>query len=353
MKEFNPDLVPPKAKILIIKLRSIGDVVYNTSVYAPLKKRWPDSHLTVVVEPASEGIVKNHPAVDETLCFRKNFWFRQILFYLRLFLRRYDVAIDMHEGPRGAMMCFVTGARWRIGNKFARRSFLYNTKLDFSDLQPRYPIDYQVALIRKMGVEFDKPAPAIYVSQAGREKANSLLSSNGIFPDPFCILHPGVTRIFDRWQPEKFAGVAEYCHSHHGLKIVLTSGPDQADQAREVAAHMRNTPYALIIAPLEEMAAIAEKAKFVVCHNGGFMHLTAAMNTPVVALFGWANPNVWRPAGNRHAVVYKNLECSPCSQATIKAECLQGDPECKRLITVEDVTREIDGILKPSMVSGL
>lgn len=348
MQAFNPGLVSPKAKILIIKLRSIGDVVYNTSVYAPLKKRWPESRLTVIVEPPSDEIVKDHPAVDETICFKKNSWFKQLLFYLRLFLRRYDIAIDMHEGPRGAVMCFLTGARWRIGNKFAKRSFLYNTKLDFSDLHPKYPVDYQVALIRKMGVDFDVTAPAIYVSQSAREKAQRLLINKGV-NGTFCIIHPGVTRVFDHWQPEKFAAVAEYCYSQHGLTIVLTCGPGQEEQAQAVARYMLKIPYAMIETSLGEMAAIAEKARFVICHNGGFMHLSAAMGTPVVALFGWANPSVWKPAGSGHAVVYKNLECSPCTQATIKAECLQGDPECKRLITVDDVIQGIEKVLTGSL----
>lgn len=343
MKEFNPDLVPENAKILIIKLRSIGDVIYNTSVYGPLKKRWPKAHLAVAVEPPSDEIVRNHPDVDETLCFRKDSWFNQLFFYLRLFVRRYDIAIDMHEGPRGAVMCFITAARWRIGNQFAKRSFLYNTPLDFSDLKPKYPVDFQVALIRKMGVGFDADtAPAIHLSASGREKALRLLADNKI-DGPFCILHPGA-RIYDQWQPEKFAGVAEQCHSQFGLKVVLTTGPGQENQLKDVERQMK-TPFVSIQAGLEEMAAIAEQARFVVCHNGGFMHLSAAVGTPTISLFGLSNPNIWKPQGERHAVVSKPIDCWPCNRTTIKTVCLEGAPECKQLIMVEDVVREIENIL--------
>ncbi len=141
--------IPPRAKILLIKLRSIGDVVYNTAVYAPIKKCFPDAHLTVLVEKPSYGLVCDHPDVDEVLCFEKGSFWKQIQFYSRLILKGYDVAIDMHEGTRGSMMCFLTRAQMRIGNKFAKRSFLYNTKIDFSDLEPKFPVDYQVALIKK------------------------------------------------------------------------------------------------------------------------------------------------------------------------------------------------------------
>ncbi len=106
--------IPLKAKILLIKLRSIGDVVYNTAVYAPLKRHFPDAHLTVVVERPSYDLVCDHPDVDDVLCFEKGSLWKQILFYSRLIRERYDVVIDMHEGTRGAVMCFLTRAsiRW-------------------------------------------------------------------------------------------------------------------------------------------------------------------------------------------------------------------------------------------------
>ena len=150
MEMFPRNRVPNNPKILIIKLRSIGDVVYSTAVYTPIKKSFPGSHLTVLVEPPSYDVVCHHPDVDETLCFEKKAWFYQINFYYRLFARQYDIVIDMHEGTRGALMCFATQAQFRVGHKFAKRSFCYNIKLAFSDLQPKYPIDYQVALIKKM-----------------------------------------------------------------------------------------------------------------------------------------------------------------------------------------------------------
>ena len=141
------DRIKPNAKILLIKLRSIGDVVYNTAVYRPIKKCLPNSHLTVLVESASYDIVKNHPDVDEVLRFEKSSFLMQVKFYFNLIIQKYDVAIDMHEGTRGAVMCFLSRARFKIGNIFAKRSFLYNTKINFSDLNPKLPIDYQVALI--------------------------------------------------------------------------------------------------------------------------------------------------------------------------------------------------------------
>ncbi len=76
--------IPPKAKILLIKLRSIGDVVYNTAVYSPIKKYFSEAHLTVLVERSSYDLISHHPDVDEVLCFEKGSVWEQIKFYIRL-----------------------------------------------------------------------------------------------------------------------------------------------------------------------------------------------------------------------------------------------------------------------------
>ena len=338
--------IPPKAKILLIKLRSIGDVVYNTAVYAPLKKHFPEAHLTVLVERPSYDLVSHHPDVDAVLCFEKGPVWKQIKFYIRLMLEKYDVAIDMHEGTRGAVMCYLTHAPIRIGNKPAKRSFLYNTKIDFSDLKPKYPIDYQVALIKKMGVPFDSISPAIHISSLAKIRAKALLSQNGIKEnDEYCVIHPGTKKIYDQWQYDKFAYLVDTIPKNYGIKVVLTCGPDEVSQVQNISKLSKGSQTRYIQTGLQELGFITQGAKFVLCHNGGYMHIASALGTPVIALFGVVYPSIWKPLGERDQVIYKNIECSPCYKHTRKQECYEGDAECKRLIEVEDVFDAIAKIL--------
>ena len=79
--------------------------------------------------------------------------------------------------------------------------------------------------------------------------------------------------------------------------------------------------------------------------------MVSVLGTPVVALFGWANPAIWKPIGDSSEVVYKNLECSPCGAKTIKSECLAGAPECKRLITVDDIISAIKKVYFPPIIT--
>ena len=254
----------------------------------------------------------------------------------------------MHERTRGATMCFVTQARFRVGYKFAKRSFLYNVPLEFGDLKPKYPIDYQVALIKKICVNFDKTNPEIYISDNAKEKAPGLLKKAGIYShDSFCIFHPGA-RIFDRLESWRFAELADRIYEKYNLKILFTWAPGQKELVDQIIPKIKNAPYALLSSNLQELGAITLRAQFVVCHNGGYMHMVSVLGTPVVALFGWANP---APIGDKSEVVYKNLECSPCGSKTIKSECLVGDPECKRLIAVDDIISAVKKVYFPPIIT--
>ncbi len=337
MLSFPREKLPKNPKILIIKLRSIGDVVYNTAVYSPVKKSFPGCHLTVLVEHFSLDLVRHHPDVDQVLSFKKKSFLHQLGFYYRLFTNHYDVVVDMHEGTRGAVMCFVTRAPYRVGHKFAKRSFLYNVKLEFGDLNPKYPIDYQVALIKKMGVEFEEISPSIHISESAKSRAVELLKTEGIDPqEPFCILHPGA-KIFDRWDPEKFARLADSIYSRHHMKILWTCGPGQKHMVDEIIPEIEEAPYTFISTGLQELGAITQKSQFVICHDGGYMHFAAALGTPVVGMFGWTNPKIWQPPGKNSVIVSKEIECRPCNLKTRKKECWNGRPECMDLISKEDI----------------
>ena len=337
--------IKPDAKIILIKLRSIGDVVYNTAVYNPIKKHFPNIQLTVLVEPASYGIVAGHPDVDNVLCFEKGSFLSQLKFYYRLFRERYDVAIDMHEGTRGAVMCFISFARFRIGNKFAKRSFLYRVKVDFSDLTPKLPLDYQAALLTKLGIPITKPRPNIHITDTCRKTARDLLFSKGLDPDkPYCIIHPGA-RKYDQWQFEKFAEVAKYFHDRFNLNVILTCGPGQSDQVDSLIQCLsKDVPYVFISTSLSVLLGITEPAKFVICHNGGYMHAASAIGTPLVALFGLTDYRVWKPLGEKSLILHKDIDCWPCNSKTIKSVCLDGKPECKELISSKDVIEGIKNI---------
>ena len=79
----------------------------------------------------------------------------------------------------------------------------------------------------------------------------------------------------------------------------------------------------------------------VVCHNGGYMHATSAIGVPVVALFGLTDYRIWKPLGEKSIALHREIDSWPCTSKTMKQVCWDGKPECKELITTENVINSI------------
>ena len=140
---------------------------------------------------------------------------------------------------------------------------------------------------------------------------------------------------------KKFAELADTIYFQHNMKTLLICGPGQKHIIDEIIPKIKNAPFAFLSTDLQELGAITQEARFVVCHDGGYMHFASALGAPVVGMFGWTNPGIWGPPGNNTTIVSKEIECRPCNLKTRKEECWNGRPECKSLITVKDIVSAI------------
>ena len=127
--------------------------------------------------------------------------------------------------------------------------------------------------------------------------------------------------------------------------MLLTCGPGEEFQVESIINLVQGKRVARVQTGLQELGAITKGSSFVLCHNGGYMHMASVLGASVIALFGVVHPRVWKPLGQRDVVIYKGIQCSPCNESTRKAECYDGDAECKRVIEIEDVLEAIEQIL--------
>src|SRR5438876_10814420 len=116
-------------RILLVRLRQIGDVVFTTPAVHALRCRFPDAHLTYVVEPAAAPVVSHNPHLDEILIAPRVPGCKGLVADLvlgrRLRHARYDLAIDFHGGPRASLLTWLSGAPIRIGYQIIGRSWMY------------------------------------------------------------------------------------------------------------------------------------------------------------------------------------------------------------------------------------
>ena len=139
-------------KILLIRLRLIGDVVFTTPLIGALKRTFPEAHLAYLVEREAAPIVAHNPHIDELIVVEKSRGWRRIREDTRLAMRlrraRFDLVMDLHGGPRSAWLTLATGAPCRIGYDIqGRRGFYTDLVHRPRGLHPRHSVQNQWDLL--------------------------------------------------------------------------------------------------------------------------------------------------------------------------------------------------------------
>jgi predicted lipopolysaccharide heptosyltransferase III len=342
-------------KILLVRLRLVGDVVFTTPAVRALRRRFPGATIDYLVEAAAAPVVRHNPHLTEVIAIDRPNGARRVLYDLalarRLRTRRYDLAIDFHGGPRSAWLVRATGAPTRIGYAIPGRSWAYTVRVPWHPdlVPPRHSVRNQWDLLTPLGFADPDPERDGVERRPGADAAaaaDARLSAAGVPPDAsLVVMHVSASNPFRRWPRASFARVAAgLAAATPGGRIMITAGPSEADAADAVAAEAVRLagPAAPAIVrcgepSLEELEVIVSRARLFIGGDSGPLHVAATTPAPVVALFGPTLPArsmPWRPAAAPAVALEPGpLPCRPCHQRT----CVPGDFRCLSAITPEAV----------------
>ena len=355
-------------KVLLVRLRLIGDVVFTTPVIRALRRQYPGAHLTYVVEPLAEPVVRGNPHLNDVLVVPLRPGVARvrddIAFARRLRRERFDIAIDLHGGPRSAWFTWASGAATRIGYTTRGRTWMYTHAVPRpADLGPTHSVLKQWQLLAPLGIDACEPArDAVEMvdDRAAAARLERRLADAGIAPaSPLIVLHVSAGNPFRRWPADSFATlIVEIARRDPSRRFMVTSGPSDVDAARAIGeqARRRLGPGDASIVhgqfDVGELRALASRAAVYIGGDSGPLHIAATTHTPVVALFGPTLPErsmPWRdPRWFAEAVDAGPLPCRPCRQHT----CEPGDFRCLTRITPEQVAEAAERALRSGSASG-
>ncbi len=316
----------PLNRILIVDLADIGDLIMTTPTLAALRETYLSAQIDILTTGHAAPVLDGTGLVDHVLLFNK-FAFDHPRDLLRpanlhegwklarqLHAGRYDAVLIFRHltTPFGALkhaiLALATGARYRVGLDNGRGWFLTHKSPDLG-FGVKHEADYWLAVAALVGATPDEPHLRIGVSEADRQWAQEHLP----VADRLVVIHPGSGgySLARRWEPEKFAAVADRLHEQ-GATVVLVGGP--SDNADEVLRHMRHTPVNLVgQTTLNQLAAVIACASQYIGADSGVLHVAAAVDTPITSLYGPSNYLAWGPRSQHAAVVRSGVLCSPCS----------------------------------------
>lgn len=363
MNAGEPRIPGPRGhRILLVRLRLLGDVALTTPLIRAVRRRFPDAHLSYLVESAAASVVRGNPHLDEVVVVPKRRGIARLIDDVRLAreLRgaRYDVVIDFHGGPRAAWLAWATGAKTRIGYAMAGRAWVYTHAVPRpADLEPRHSVLKQWDLLHPLGVGPGDPRrePMEMVGDpAAARRVSAMLTRLGIGPEhQIVVVHVSAGNPFRRWPGEAFVTLAvRLAESDPRRHVVVTSGPSEADAAARIVDAARQklgSSADRVSAPaldVAELHALTGRAAVYIGGDSGPLHVAASTTTPIVALFGPTLPErsmPWRdPRWFAEAVDAGPLPCRPCTQRV----CVTADFRCLTRITPEQVLEAAERALR-------
>ncbi len=359
-------------KILLIRLRLIGDVVCTTPFVAALKQALPASRLTYLVEQDAAPIVTGNPHLSEVMVVPRARGLSRVLDDLRLATRlrarRFDVVFDLHGGPRSSWLAWATGAKQRIGYDIQGRSWHYTQTVHRPrGLQPRHSVANQWELLTALpGWTGDAADPARYPAEmaldpgidrtiAARLTAAGINSTSQSQRDVI-VIHVSAGNPFRRWPESAFAELtAGLAAVDERRRIILTSGPSDRTAAERIAQAARRDLGAARAAQvldfgdvnLPELRALVERSALYIGGDSGPLHVASTTSTPIVGIYGptlSVRSKPWRDqALSTESVEIDGLPCRPCDQRV----CAPGDFRCLTRIEAAAVLAAAERALAP------
>jgi len=342
-----PDLAHVK-KILVIKLRHLGDVLLSSPVFRALKQALPEARVDAYVYKESIPMLEGHADIDRFFGYDRSwkkggFWSRiapEAALLRSIRMEGYDLVVNLTEGDRGVLAALASGAKIRAGfcpkGKWQRKALTHIAK-DCPSL--RHTVEKNLDVLRRIGIFPPFEARDLIFSippiahQRVRERVGSF---------PFVLIHPTSRWKFKCWPAPKMRALAQKL-IEEGRQVVLTSGPDplEKEMVREIANGLDVRCLAGELS-LKELGALIEMSELLVCVDSVPFHMASALKKPVVALFGPTSDITWGPWRNPRArIVSLEMSCRPCyldgCGGSKKSDCLESLP-------VEKVLRAIGSL---------
>ena len=333
---------PSVKRILLIKLRYLGDVVLSTPILPLLRKQFPDAWITFLVNPGTTAVLKGNPYLDEVWVLPRKSWWQQLRFIQRVRGAKFDTVIDLTDGDRSAFLSRVTGAPVRLGyNRERRWRGKFYTQVLPSAYGSMHMVEYHQQALAGLGITESVGHPEIYVHSKVHQQDEEKLSENFANGQPLVLLHPTARYTFKAWPLERFAALADWL-SEQGVSVALIGSQREIQIGQQIVNLSRSKPLSLMgNTQLSQLTALMKRSHLLIGNDGGPMHIAAAVGCSVLALFGPSDPAVWGPRGAKVRVIYKGLNCEEC----FYSGCFRGEESCMRQISVEEVCQAAKSML--------
>ncbi|MEN6441331.1 MAG: lipopolysaccharide heptosyltransferase II [Syntrophobacter sp.] len=329
-------------KILVRSTNWIGDAVMTTPALGALKAAFPHAEIVLAANPIVSELLALHPCCDRVIVYDKKGPHRGVRGLLRfsrsLAEERFDLAILLQHAIEAAIMAVLARIGRRAGfGTDGRRLLLTHCVPMNGAIRRLHHARRDLYLLERLGIPTVDNGLSLVCSDREKAWARQVLGADG-----WVAINPGAAfGSAKRWYPERFAAVADALAAKYGFRVLLVGGAGEMRIGAQIEETMHSSPLNLTgKTSVRQLMSLLEAMDLVVTNDSGPMHIAAAFDRPIVALFGPTDHHTTSPVCSRHGIVRKETECAPC----LKRIC-PSDHRCMSNIAVEDVLEEAARLL--------
>lgn len=299
-------------RIAIIKPTALGDVVQTLPLLPALLRRFPDAKISWVIHAGLADLLAGHPDLDEIIPYHRNGYWREWRTLLgALWLRKFDLVLDLQGLLRTGLMTLATRAPRRVGLETAREGSRWALTHVVPNTDRAVPAwERYLRVLDALDADRSLARTALAVSQHDEHWAEKLIA---LLPRPLIAVHPGARWETKRWPVDKFGELLTRAIAEWQAGVVILGSSAECDDADKLEQQL-NAPNAVLNlcgqTTLKQLAAMLQRADAAVSNDSGPMHLAAGLGTPTLGIFTCTDAVRSGPAGLKHETVSTHVACA-------------------------------------------
>lgn len=293
-RKFKCEIDSPR--VLLIRPSALGDVCRTVPALVTLRKAMPKARIDWLVQAPFAPAIAHHPDIGQVFPFDRNQYRKLVIHpgqwsHLGSFLRQlranhYDMVFDLQGLARSGIFTWVTRAPVRVGFANARECGFMGYNHRYHVDANLHTVDRMLGLLAAHGMtpEIDL---RLFAPPEDLQWAQTYLNEIGIGDEPFVLLAPTAQWLCKCWPIDRLVALAAWLRESCNLRVLVIAAPHEQAQVQPL---LDATQTHLPPTTIGRMMGLIERAKLMVCHDSGPLHMAVGLGTPTVSLFGPTDP---------------------------------------------------------------